>query len=148
MIDRKNDNITEYIENISKNISEFKSTQPSGGKSFVNYQVSSSNQYDFAVTMDATNKTFRVTFTHELPDKYNIVDLSWFMRVDNSDVMASPYLSNAVPYTTEVCYEMPQLGVTTWLLDCNNLDYPTNHTFYYKLYFNGTTTGTFSAALL
>lgn len=150
MIDRKTDTITEYISDISKNIDEFKSTQPASGKSFVNYSVSSSNTYDFALVMNNMNKTFRITFTHELPDKYNIVDLSWFMRVDNNNVMDSPYLSNASPYTTEVCFESPQLGITTWLLDCGNLDFTTypnvnTHTFYFKFYFNGTTTGTFSA---
>lgn len=145
MIDRKTDTITEYISDISKNIDEFKSTQPASGKSFVNYSVSSENTYDFALTTNVSSKAFRITFTHELPDKYNIVDLSWFVRIDNPNVMANPYLSNATPYTTEVCFEAPQLGVTTWILDCTNLNYPVPHTFYFKFYFNGTTTGTFSA---
>ena len=153
MIDRKTHNIIDFIKNIANNIDEFKSTQPAAGKSFVNYAVSSSNTYDFALVMNTRNKTFRLTFTHELPDKYNIVDLSWFMRVDNSNVMANPYVSNATPYTTEVCFEAPQLGVTTWLLDCGNLDFSivpavNTHTFYFKFYFNGTTTGTFSAVAI
>ena len=148
MIDRKSDTITEYISDISKNIDEFKGTQLSGGKSFINYSVSSSNTYDFALTTTAFAKAFRITFTHELSDKYNIVDLTWFVRIDNSDVMANPYLSNAAPYTTEVCFEAPQLGKTTWILDCTNLNYPASHIFYFKFYFNGTTTGTFSAVAI
>lgn len=153
MTDRKTDNIVNIVKDVSNNIDEFKSMQSVSGKSFVNYSVSSNSAYDFAITMNVTNRAFRVIFTHELPDKYNIVDLSWFMRVDNSNVMASPRVSNAVPYTTEVCFEAPQLGVTTWILDCSNLDYSSfpsvnTHTFYFKFYFNGTTTGTFNAVTI
>lgn len=153
MTDRKTDNILSVVADISKNIDEFKAMQSAGGKSFVNYSVSSVNNYDFALTISTQNKAFRVTFTHELADKYNIVDLSWFMRVDNSAVMANPRVSNVVPYTTEVCFEAPQLGVTTWILDCSNVDYTSfpsvnTHTFYFKFYFNCTTTGTFSAVVI
>lgn len=147
-MNRKSDTITEYVSDISKNIEEFKSTQPASGKSFVNYSVSSSNIYDFALTTTVFAKAFRITFIHELADKYNIVDLSFFVRIDDPNVMANPYLSNAPPYTTEVCFEAPQLGKTTWILDCTNLNYPVSHTFYFKFYFNGTTTGTFSAAAI
>lgn len=153
MIDRKIETIADNIQSISSDIAEFKSTQQAGGKSFVNYSVSSSNNYDFALTMNTANKTFRVTFTHELSDKYNIVDLSWFMKIDNQNVMDNPRLSNATPFTTEVCYEMPQLGKTTWLLDCGNIDwsvYPAvnTHIYYFKFYFNGTTSGMYSVTAL
>lgn len=153
MIDRKSDTITEYVADISKDINEFKSTQIAGGKSFVNYSVSSSSAYDFSIVMNTRNKTFKITFTHELPDKYNIVDLTWFVRLDNSNVMDNPRLTNISPYTVQVCPETPQQGVTTWLLDCDNIDFSTfpnvnTHTFYFKFYFNGTTTGTFSASTI
>jgi len=150
---RNEDNILTELNKIKYNISDFKATQKVSGDSFINYAISSSSDYDFSVTMDTTNKTYRLTFTQDTPDKYNIIDLSLFMRVDNSNVMADPRVSNATPYTSEICFEAPQLGVTTWLIDCANLDYSTfpnvnTHTFYYKFYFNGTATGTFSAQLI
>jgi len=141
-------NITDRITDMSKSLGEFKSVQKSSGDSFVNYATSSTNSYDFALTTNVAHKSFRLTFTHTEPDKYNIVDLSWFVRIDDSNVMASPRVSNATPYTTEVCYEAPQLGVTTWLIDCTNLNNPASHTFYFKFYFNGTTSGTFSASVI
>lgn len=153
MVNRKTDTIAEYIADISKNIEEFKSTQPASGKSFVNYSTNSSNAYDFSLTTNVYDKAFRITFNDELSGKYNIVDLSWFMRVDNPNVMDNPRLTNNIPYTVQVCYEAPQLGKTTWILDCGNLDFSTypnvnTHTFYFKFYFNGTTTGTFSAVAI
>ena len=155
MTDRKQEDIITIIDSMSNSISDIKSVQQVSGDSFVNYSVYSANTYDFAITLTSifTGMDFRLTFTHSEPLKYNIVDMSFFMRVDNSNVMANPYVSNAVPYTVQVANEAPQLGVTTWLLNCTNLDFTTwptvnSHTFYFKFYFNGTVSGTFSSALI
>ena len=144
----KQPDILDEIKKINIDINEFKTTQQSSGKSFVNYSVSSTSDYDFSMVVDVVDKAFRLTFTHSEPNKYNIVDLTWFVRIDNSAVMENPYLSNATPYTVEMAHEKPQLGLTTWILDCTNLNAPSSHTFYFKFYFNGTVDGTFSATAI
>lgn len=146
MIERPD--ILDEVKNMIEDVNNFKTTQQSSGRSFVNYSVSSSNSYDFSISVNTSNKAFRLTFTQSEPTKYNIVDLSYFFRIDNSAVMADPYVSNAPPYTVEVVLEKPQLGITTWILDCTNNNAPTSHTFYFKFYFNGTVDGTFSAVAL
>ena len=148
-MDRKTQDIIKRVSELNQNFQDYKSVQPLGGASFVNYSTSSSSTYDFSITMNAHLKSYRLTFTHSEPDKYHILSPTVYFRVDNSNVMSSPYLVdvNAL-YLIHTIGEEPVPGSQTWILDAVNSDYPTSHTFYVKLFFKGTTTGTFSASLI
>lgn len=154
MIDRKNYSLPGYVDDARQNLEDFKYSQPIGGASFVNYPTSSTNTFDYSIGLSVSTRAFRVTFAHDEPDKYNIVDMSHFIRVDNSDVMSSPYIQATSAFiTTRVVTEEPIHGQTSWIIDTTNLDRDGSfniipHTVFFKFFFSGTVSGTFSFTAL
>lgn len=154
MIDRKNETLAGYVKEAKDDLGDIKYAQPIGGASFVNYNTSSTDLYDYSIGLSVSTRPFRVTFTHDVTDRYNIVDMSHFIRVDNSDVMSSPYVPSSLNFiTTRVVTEEPQHGLTSWIIDVTNLDRDGSfniipHTVFFKFFFSGTVSGTFSFTAL
>lgn len=148
MEDRKQQSIVSEIKALGNDIIEVKGSQPLGGASFVNYVTQQPGSYDYTYTQNVFKRSFRVTFTHALPGKYHILNLSAFFRLNNADVMGTPYLVNVNRVAQlDVIPEPPARGLNRWLITTENFDQPfpgVTYDFYWKLIFHGTTTGTFT----
>lgn len=156
MYDRKRQNILTDLNELRQGIEDFKASQPVGGASFVNYDTQGSANgglYDYAYTQSVFKRAYRVTFTHDVPPgdpnaKLHIVRLAAFFRLDNPNVMAAPYQTNVGRVAQmDIVPEVPINGRNTWLITTENFNQPypgTSYAFYWKLFFKGTTPGTFS----
>lgn len=149
MADRKRQSVVTEIKEAERSMLAIKSPQPIGGASFVNYNTYSNDSYDFAATMNATVRSYRITFTFSDASSRQLVVPSFFFRVDNSNVMDAPFIPlTGVANRVFVLPERMNLGYQTWILDCVNADYPTTRTFYLKFFFKGTTAGTFDVVAI
>ena len=136
---------TAYLE---RSVQEMKSTQPLGGRSFVNYATFSELPHDVSVSMDGVFKDVRLVFTGSDAESVHLVQPSVFYRLDNPEVMESPELA---PFATgrglRMFQEYARAGESSWVITLLDQDWG-NHgadfTYYIKAYFSGTTSGTFS----
>lgn len=160
MYDRKRQNILTDISDLGQAIEDFKASQPIGGASFKNYYTEGSANgglFDLSYTQNTFKRAYRVTFTHDVPPgdpnaKLHILHLAAFFRLNNGNVMAAPYVTNVGRVAQmDVVPEVPINGQNTWLVTTENFDWPfpgTPYDFYWKLFFKGTTGGTFSVTHL
>lgn len=148
--DRKTENIMTGIKDTSVTLENIKSTQFIGGQSFVTYITNSDNQYDFALTLPSSWKTARISFTYtaEAATKHHIVKPNIFYRVDNPNVMESPVVgTNGAVSDLDFFQDGGGQGFSSWIMQIANFD-TSSHTFYFKYYFYGTVSGTFSTVAL
>jgi|GEM_PF-4954156 len=148
MSDRKTDNIVTRTRGLQREIQSYKSVQPLGGASFVNYTTFSNSNYDFSRISSGVYQSYRLTFTYSEPEGYHIMNPSLFFRIDNPDVMDDPYLSTLnQEYFINIIGEEPQSGYNSWIVDLSNVSGVT-HTFYVKAFFTGTTSGSFNLSAI
>lgn len=146
MHDRKTFNLARDVKDIITETQEMKSVQPLGGASFVNYNTYSDDTYDITHSQSSLYRAYRVTFTHDIPGNWHILELTAFLRINNPNVMANPQAAGG-NYLTRVTPERPHLGYNSWILETVNLT-GASATFYVKLYVKGTTPGSLSYAAL
>lgn len=148
MDDRKTQNFVTDVSQLITDTEDMKSSQPIGGASFVNYFTQSPYGYDYSWLQSTFKRAFRVRFTHADPGKYHIINLNAFFRLDNADVMGNPYLANINRAAQlEVVPDVFAAGYNEWIITTENFNQPypgTSYTFYLKLFFKGTTPGTFT----
>lgn len=148
--DRKTENIMTGIKDTSVTLENIKSTQFIGGQSFVTYISKSDDAYDFFLTVPPSWKTARISFTYspEALNKHHIVTPNVFYRIDNSSVMEAPAVgSNGSISGVSVFQDGSGQGFSSWIMQIGNFD-SGSHTFYFKYYFYGTVSGTFSTVAL
>lgn len=148
--DRKTENILTNIKDNSLTIENAKSTQFIGGKSFVTYVTNSNNQNDFSLSVPQAYKAAKITFTFSdnAVNYFHIVRPTIYYRIDNPDVMASPtVLSSGTGQIISFFQNGVDHGQNTYIVQITNVD-ASSHTFYFKYYFYGTTSGTFGTVAL
>jgi hypothetical protein len=148
MPDRKLDSIQARVKDIELSLENMKATQLTGGRSFVNYVTNSADSYDYTHVLSAQLYEVRLTFTHTEAGKHHIVEPTVFYRIGNSNVMADPEFGD---FTNDrdvlLLREAPVTGSNSWIMSLYNGQYLIDgipRTFYIKLFFKGTTPGTFS----
>lgn len=148
MDDRKQQNFITDMAGLITDAQDLKGSQPLGGASFVNFFTQSAFNYDYSYNQSVFKRAFRVRFTHADPGKYHIINLAAFFRLNNSDVMGAPYTTNVGRVAQlDIVPDIFALGYNEWLITTENFNEPypgTAYDFYLKLFFKGTTPGTFS----
>ena len=148
MDDRKQQSIITDVSQLITDAQDIKGSQPIGGASFVNYFTKSAFAYDYSYNQSVFKRAFRVRFTHADPGKYHIINLNAFFRLNNSDVMGAPYLTNVNrDAQLDVVPDVFAAGYNEWIITTENFNQPypgISYDFYLKLFFKGTTPGTFS----
>lgn len=142
MIDRKTRSIVHEVKDIITESQDIKAVQPLGGASFVNYNTYSDDSYDLTHTQSALYKAYRVTFTHDIPGNWHILELTAFLRINNPNVMESPQAAGG-NYLARITPERPHLGYNSWIFETVNLA-GVSANFYVKFYVKGTTSGVLS----
>lgn len=152
MDDRKQQSIITDAAQLTTDAQDMKGSQPLGGASFVNYFTKSPYAYDYSYTQNVFKRAFRVRFTHNDPGKYHIISLSAFFRLNNGDVMGAPYLTNLNrDAQLDVIPDIFALGYNEWIITTENFNEPypgIPYDFYLKLFFKGTTPGTFTVTAI
>lgn len=146
MKDRKQHDILSVVKELEEDSKQLKSSQFVGGASFINYTTQSPDSYDFSVTLTAgAFAARRITFIPGIPGKYYIIRPSRFFRLNNPNVMASPQ-EQTPTLNVRVFTESPEGGYS-WIIQAFNGTLST-HTYYVKLYFKGTASGTFNVTTI
>lgn len=142
MKDRKDYNIVAVIKDLQEDNKQLKSTQFIGGATFKNYTTQSGSSSDFNVTVGAGSfAARRITFIPDIAGKYYIIRPSRFFRLNNSDVMGNP-AQQSPNLNVRVFTESPENGYS-WIIQIFNGTL-SSETFYVKLFFKGTASGTFN----
>lgn len=148
MDDRKQQSIITEVAQLITDAQDMKGSQPLGGASFVNFFTQSAFDNDYSWSQLAFKRSFRVRFTHAEPGKYHIINMAAFFRLNNGDVMGAPYTTNVGRVAQlDVVPDIFAVGYNEWLITTENFDWPfpgIGYNFYLKLFFKGTTPGTFT----
>lgn len=122
-------------------LEQLQTAQSLNNKSVRSKTTYSANQYDHHVYMTATEEIWRLSATPK-SGKLSLIDMKYWFRVNNSNVMANP--QQPTPTAPEVSVKYVQnrpTGATfTWdfLLMSNLTGFPPPHNVYFKFMFSGT----------
>ena len=144
--DRKTENAFTLIKDATETAQNIKSTQPISGKSFVTYVTESGLQFDYSVTIPQSYKTAVIDFTYSpgAEFKQHILKPSVYYRLNDPNVMASPIVDSYNLFTDITVFQTRTgQGFGQWIVQMTNAN-ASSQTFYLKVYFYGTTSGTFT----
>lgn len=148
MDDRKQQTIITEVAQLITDAQDMKGSQPLGGASFVNFSTKSAFAYDYSYNQSVFKRAFKVRFTHTDPGKYHIINLAAFFRLNNGNVMAAPYTTNVNREAQlDVVPDTFAAGYNEWTITTENFNQPypgISYDFYLKLFFKGTSPGTFT----
>lgn len=122
-------------------LERIQTVQSLNNKSVRSKTTYSANQYDYHVYMTATTERWRLSVTPN-SGKLSLIDMKYWFRTDNPDVMASPQQPTPTAPIVSVMYvqNRPTGATFTWdFLLMSNLDgLPPPHNVYIKFMFSGT----------
>jgi hypothetical protein len=135
--------IATFIDRLRVDLDELKNAQRIGYDSLLTYKTASDGSYDISDTLTASQvKEYDITLTHDQAANGALIVMNPYWRLNNSAVMASP-LPREVQ-NSDVSWTKIQSngGTTVWRLRIVN-SFSISTTYYVKLFFDGTDTGTF-----
>lgn len=149
---REPDSVIGFVQDARTTLDELKGKQQVGGNNLLYYRTSSSATYDISKFLQGTDVSFLITLTYTNSDHFGIIYFNYFYRLDNPDVMASPEPVNTstAPEVTILGNEVtpPEVGRIQYVLTLKNNTYlgiPQDFMVYIKVFFTGTSSGTFDA---
>jgi hypothetical protein len=150
----RDDNLTDRIAKIKKDLVAYKSAQPMSGDSLIYYNTSSTDSYDFSGVVSyiyPAQNYYRIVFIYDTSKNGALMTLKPFYRQDNSDVMASPSTPNhpaSFESQINIYREPPTDSESAWQISLQNNTFDHDITIYVKLFFSGTDSGTWTISAL
>jgi hypothetical protein len=132
-----------FIDRLRVDLDELKNAQRVGYDSLLTYKTASDGSYDISDTLTASQaKEYDITLTHDQAANGALIVMNPYWRLNNSAVMAGP-LPREVQ-NSDVSWTKTQSNddTTVWRLRIVN-SFSVSTTYYVKLFFDGTDTGSF-----
>lgn len=142
--------LLDTIRSIQSDLDELKATQNVGQSELIGYQSHSTNLNDFSFTiLSSAVKNYILTFTHDKALHGSIQQLFFFYSIDQPDVLNFyiPPWSNGPAVAAYPFKLTPTDAANQWYINVSNND-PTlvTYTVYFKYFFAGTDSGSWSIA--
>jgi hypothetical protein len=140
--------VAEFIKRLRVDLDELKNAQRVGYDSLLTYKTSTGDPYDISAALTAFEvKEYDITFTHDQAKQGALLVLNPYWRLNNAAVMASPVPKAVQTNLVSWMKIATNDDSTVWRLRIEN-DFSGANTYYVKLFFDGTDTGTFIVTAL
>lgn len=140
--------LEQFIADARRTLEEIKTPQQVSGNNILYYNTYKSGLFDFTMYSDAAIKKYLIHFVTDKP-RFQLIYLSLYYSIDNPDVLASVVETTAVAPDVSATYkalpfQRDYVDFELWVYNNTWGLSNTPYNIYFKFYFTGTSSGSYT----